>query len=117
MQKIYYASGFVIVSDTVSYAVLEYAQALADVGKSDLVHVPSMSDEGLRGQTRLLLGPASQLFAAPALDRGLDLEDDNAVLALREKTARLGPRRARAQHALENDDGGTLDAESFDVDN
>lgn len=55
--------------------------------------MPSLSDEGLQGETRILIGPSSQIFAAPALDRGVDLEDEEAVTSMREKTARLKPAR------------------------
>lgn len=95
MQKLYYAGGFILLGDSVCDAVVEYAQALADVGKSDLVVVPALSDEGLRGTVRLLIGPASQLFAAPALDRDVDLEDIEAVASMRDKTARLRTPRAQ----------------------
>jgi hypothetical protein len=92
MRKLYYASGFVILSDTVCAAVLEYAHALAQAGQSDLIDVPAaMSDEGARGSTTLLIGPTSQLFAAPALDRGVDLEDAEVVASVRQKIAQLRP--------------------------
>ncbi|MDO9395601.1 MAG: hypothetical protein Q7T71_03545 [Herbiconiux sp.] len=94
MQKLFYASGFAFLGDEVCDAVMEYAQALADVGKSDLVTVPALSDEGLRGESRLLIGPASQLFTVPALDRGVELDDPVAVRSMREKAARLRPARA-----------------------
>jgi hypothetical protein len=96
MQKLYYASGYVLLSDTMCDAVMDYAKALADTNTSDLVIVPSMSDEGVRGVTRLLLGPASQIFAAPAMDRGVDLEDDVAVARMTEKIALLQPARGQA---------------------
>jgi hypothetical protein len=105
MQKLYYASGFVLLSDTMCDVVMEYAKALADTQTSDLVVIPSLSDEGLRGTTRLLLGPASQIFAAPAMDRGVDLEDDEAVARMTVKIAHLQPARGRAmsQEALAED--------------
>lgn len=106
MQKLYYASGWVLLGDSVCTAVVEYAQALANVGKSDLVVVPALSDEGLRGETRLLLGPASQLFTSPALDRGIDLDDDAAVESMREKTRRLLPARPTTEPRIGDDDGG-----------
>jgi hypothetical protein len=95
VQKLYYASGYALLGDEVCDAVMKYARALADVGKSDLVTVPALSDEGLKGETRLLLGPASQIFTSPALDRGVDLDDPAAVQSMREKTARLLPARAQ----------------------
>jgi hypothetical protein len=110
MQKLYYASGFVLLSDTMCEAVMDYAKALADTNTSDLVVVPSLSDEGLRGTTRLLLGPASQIFAAPAADRGVDLEDAAAVAQMTQKTAYLQPARGQAmtqenvsQHTFESE--------------
>ena len=106
MQKLYYASGWVLLGDSVCTAVVEYAQALANVGRSDLVVVPGMSDEGMRGETRLLLGPASQLFTSPALDRGLDLDDDEAVASMRDKTRRLQPARPTTEPRIREDDGG-----------
>lgn len=104
MQKLYYASGYVLLGDAICTAVVEYAQALANVGKSDLVIVPSLSDEGMLGETRLLLGPASQLFASPALDRGVDLDDPAAVESMREKTRHLQPARPQAQPAEPDED-------------
>ena len=91
MQKLFYAGGHIFLDDEICDALVAYAQALADVNKSDLVIVPALSDEGMQGQTRLLIGPASQLFTAPALDRGIDLSDPAAAASMREKTARLRP--------------------------
>jgi hypothetical protein len=108
MRKLYYASGFVILSDAVCEAVLDYARQLALAKQSDLVTVPALSDEGAVGMTTLLIGPASALFAAPALDRGVDLEDDRAVTSMREKIARLLP------PAPAGDQGREDEHQSFD---
>ncbi|WP_445996644.1 hypothetical protein ACUWEX_14010 [Okibacterium fritillariae] len=108
MQKLFYASGYVILGDEICTAVVEYARALANVGKSDLVTVPALSDEALRGEARLLLGPASQLFSSPALDRAVDLDDPTALESMREKTRNLQPPKPR-----EGADDGPSD---FDAD-
>jgi hypothetical protein len=112
MQKLYYASGYILLGDAIGDAVMDYARALADVGKSDLVTVPSLSDEGLRGTTRILIGPSSQIFAAPALDRGVDLDDEEAVESMRKKTARLLP--ARPQPSDDDDVIDLAKAPDFD---
>ena len=91
MQKLYYASGYLLVGDAVCEALMEYAKALADVGRSDVVNIPALSDEGIACRTQLLIGPASQLFAAAAADRGADLDDDQAVQSMRAKAANLRP--------------------------
>lgn len=93
MQKLYYAGGFVLVGDKVCNALMEYASALADVKRSDLVTIPAMSDEETKGSARLLIGPASELFAAPAKDRGVDLEDDEVTTAIQRNIDRLRPAR------------------------
>lgn len=91
--KLYYSSGYMLVGDKVCSALMEYASALADVKRSDLVTVPAMSDEETRGFAKLLLGPASQLFAAPAKDRGVDLEDQETASSIQRKIDRLRPAR------------------------
>jgi hypothetical protein len=101
MRKLYYASGSVILSDSVCDAVLNYARQLAQAKQSDLVTVPALSDEGAQGMTTLLIGPASALFAAPALDRGMDLDDEEAVAVMREKIARLLPPTAAADQGVQ----------------
>lgn len=88
----------VILSDSVCDAVLDYARQLA---QSDLVTVPALSDEGAQGMTTLLIGPASALFAAPALDRSMDLDDEEAVAVMREKIAHLLPPSAAADQGAE----------------
>jgi predicted RecA/RadA family phage recombinase len=108
MKKLYYSSGHVLVGDTVCAAVMDYAKALGDVVKSDLIAVPSLSEDGVRGETVFLLGPASQLFAAPAVDRGVDLDDDEAVAAMRHKISRLQPARARVDDQDVDTDPGSF---------
>jgi hypothetical protein len=107
MQKLFYASGYVILGDDICTAVVEYARALANVGKSDLVTVPALSDEALRGEARLLLGPASQLFSSPALDRAVDLDDEAALESMREKTRNLRPPKPREASDGADDDHDT----------
>ena len=72
-------------------AVIDHARALADAGTSDLVRIPALSDEGMRGEATLLLGPTSELFAAAAWDRDVDLDDEEAVASMRQKIAALRP--------------------------
>jgi hypothetical protein len=88
--------------------VLEYAHHLAQAGQSDIISVPAMSDEGAHGKTILLIGPTSEIFAAPALDRGVDLDDAEAVAYMREKTRHLLPPKAVEDH---------FEHESADFDN
>lgn len=103
MIKLYYAGGSVEVGDDVAEAVMDYAHALADVGKSDLVKIPVTSETGTRGIARLLIGPSSELMASPADDNDVDLTDPPLLEDLRAKIARLQPQRPVAgdPHALD----------------
>lgn len=103
MQKLYYAGGFVLLGDKVCSALMEYASALADVRRSDLVTIPAMSDEETRGSARLLIGPASEIFAAPAEDRGVDLDDEETTAAIQRKIDRLRP--ARPMYFSDDEEG------------
>ncbi len=91
MKKLYYVSGHVVVSDSICAAVIDYARALGETDRSDLVRIPALSDEGARGEAVLLIGPSSELFVAAALDRAADLDDDEAVNSMRLKIAALRP--------------------------
>jgi hypothetical protein len=104
--KLYFAGGFVEVADDVAEVVMDYAHALADVGKSDLVKIPVTSGTGTRGVARLLIGPSSELMASPVDDKGIDLTDPPLLEELRGKIARLQPQRPVAgdPHALEGSD-------------
>jgi hypothetical protein len=91
--KLYYAGGTVEVGDDVAEAVMDYAHALADVGKSDLVEIPVISETGTRRIARLLIGPSSELLASPVDDGDVDLADPPLLDDLRDKIARLQPHR------------------------
>jgi hypothetical protein len=54
MRKLYYSSGSMLVADVTCKAVLRYARALADVGKSDVVSVPVVTDGGSNAYDYLL---------------------------------------------------------------
>jgi hypothetical protein len=109
VRKLYYASGFVVLSDSVCDAVLDYAHGLAQARQSALVTVPALSDEGARGRTTLLIGPSSELFAAPALDRGVNLDDDDTVALMRSEIARLLPPRAMGNDRSESRQDSAFD--------
>jgi len=106
MMKLNYAGGSVEVGDDVAGVVMEYAHALADVGKSDLVRIPVTSDQGTRGIAHLLIGPSSELMASPIDDNDIDLSDPPLLEELRGKIARLQPHRPVSGEPYSVDDGG-----------
>ena len=93
MRKLYYAGGYVIVSDQGCKAVLRYARALALNNIADVVTIPAISDERREGLAHLLIGPASQLYSTPTEDLGVTMDDAEVVAELEKKTTELQPHR------------------------
>jgi hypothetical protein len=94
MRKLYYASGHMLVADVTCKAVLRYARALADVGKSDVVTVPVITEGGSSAYAHLLIGPASQLWSTPVENSHGEEPVDEAVLAhIEAETQRMQPSR------------------------
>lgn len=93
MRKIHYAGGTVITGDRTCKAVLRYARALADVGKSDVVMFPVVEDGGGVVYAHFLIGPASQLFSTPIENTPDDPVDLDLIRELEQKTAELQPAR------------------------
>jgi hypothetical protein len=66
MKTIHYAGDVVLTNDDVADAVVDYASALAKKGSSAELTIPVVLDDGSTSTASMLLGPASQLIAAPA---------------------------------------------------
>ena len=54
-----------ITGDAIATALMTYARALAEVGKVDVVSVPTIDREGVAGYTDMLLLPTGGLVSAP----------------------------------------------------
>lgn len=93
MRKLYYAGGSVIISDQVYKAILRYGRALARSGSSDLVVLPSFTENFGKGVAHILLEPASQMLSVPTAEFDIDLADAHMVEILESRTAKLDPDR------------------------
>ncbi len=63
MHRIHYAGTSILTGSAIAIALVDYAQALAEVGSSATVDVPTLHDDGTPGRSDILVGPASQLMA------------------------------------------------------
>jgi hypothetical protein len=97
MRRLYYSSGSLLTGDEVCKAVLRYARALAETGGADIIAVPVTTDDGITGLAHMLVGPASQLFAMPALSNGDDPFDRDIIDKLNSMTRALQPSRPQAE--------------------
>ncbi|MCM6764120.1 hypothetical protein NB037_17030 [Rathayibacter sp. ZW T2_19] len=94
MRRLHYSSGHMLVGDVTCKAVLRYARALADVGKSDVVQIPVVTEGGSRAYAHLLIGPASQLYSTPVENsQGDDPVDEEVVAHIELETRRMQPAR------------------------
>lgn len=94
MKRIHYAGDVLLTSDAVAEAVVEYAAALARAESSTELTIPVILENGMAAKASLLLGPASQLVAQPAVDPVGELDDALLVESIVERTSALGPVRA-----------------------
>jgi hypothetical protein len=90
MEKIHYAGDVVYTGTEISHALLDYAHALAIKGSSATVEIPTYQEDGTRGLSELLIGPASQIIADTAETDWEEIVDADTVSMMKAATRRLG---------------------------
>jgi len=95
MRQLHYGGNYLLVDTDVCTAIFNYARALADANRTEVVQIPILFEDK-RAFSNMLLGPASQLFCTPAPDSDVDLTDDHLVVDLQQRTRALGPTKATA---------------------
>ncbi|MCU1542995.1 MAG: hypothetical protein JWM50_860 [Microbacteriaceae bacterium] len=101
MRRIYYSSGSVLTSDDVATAIMEYAEALTEEGRSDIVDLPTVLESGTAGSATLLISPASQLASVTEESNLAEPDGEALVLELRRRTDRLADPRPEAHRYAE----------------
>lgn len=100
MDRIHYAGVSFLTGTDIARALLEYAQALAQVGGSATVDVPTLNADGSRGRSEFLVGPASQLVACAEPSAQPEVEDLGLVAYLYGEASRLRSRGAPSPTAM-----------------
>jgi hypothetical protein len=92
MDRIHYAGNSILTGSAIAAALLEYAEALARVGTSATVDIPTREEDGSIGRSKLLVGPASQLISDAEESTDDEIVDDELVAYFTRESARLrGP--------------------------
>jgi hypothetical protein len=91
MRHLYYAGNSMLIADVTCKALLRYARALGEAGKSDIASVPVINEGGSRGVAHILIGPASQLFSTPVPDSSDEPVDREVILEMERLTRQLLP--------------------------
>jgi hypothetical protein len=94
MMKLEYAGGELLISDGLSHALMDYSSAIARTAGSANLEIPVLTLDGVRGLAELVIGPASQLLAAPTDAPNVDLGDGAIIDDILSRTAALGPHSA-----------------------
>ena len=107
MKILTYAGAELMTGDDIADAVLEYCVALAEVATAETIEIPVLKVDGSRGVASLLVGPASQIVAAPVdtdLDEVID-EDTIRLLHARTEAHRPVAQPSDLQQFHDFDDG------------
>ncbi|WP_133545247.1 hypothetical protein [Microbacterium sp. BK668] len=91
MKVLAYAGGEYLTGDDIADALLDYSQALADVGSAASVEIPIVAKDGHHAEATFLVGPASQIVATTAEGEYEELVDDDLVHRLRGLARALHP--------------------------
>ena len=102
MDRIHYAGDSILTGSAIAAALLEYAEALARVGTSATVDIPTREEDGSIGRSKLLVGPASQLISDAEESTDDEIVDDELVAYFTREAARLkgpsGPTQSMGGH-------------------
>ena len=89
MERIHYATGSILTGTEIARALIDYAEALAKVGSSASVDIPTRHADGTEGRANFLVGPASQLVSETEDSELPELTEPEVVEELRRATLRL----------------------------
>lgn len=82
MDKITYAGESFLTGSAIAHALMDYAQALAQVAGSAMVEFPALDDAGEPVRSEILLGPASQILSTTVSTDREEVEDADLVARL-----------------------------------
>jgi hypothetical protein len=89
MQEVTYVDETIRVGDEAADALLEYATALADEGRSDYVTLSVLTRDGVERHAKILLNSGSNLLAKDTDDGAAEPDNEPAITYMRERTALL----------------------------
>lgn len=89
MDRITYAGDSILTGSAIAHALIDYAQALAQVGSSGTVRIPTLEEDGRIGHAEILVGPASQLVAVAVATDFEEVTEGGLVERLTQEAERL----------------------------
>lgn len=98
MDRISYAGESLLTGTAIARALFDYAQALAEVGSSGTIEIPTIDANGHAATASLLVGPASQLVSTTIATDLTEVEDEALVATIKARAVDLRAHGGPAQH-------------------
>lgn len=89
MDRVHYAGTSIVTGTAVAHALLDYAQALGQIGASATVKIPTLNEDGSRGRSEILIGPSSQLISDEWDSDHDEVLDEDLVIRMHAEAVRL----------------------------
>jgi hypothetical protein len=109
MRHLYYAGNSVLLADVTCKALLRYARALSNAGKSDIATVPVINEGGSHGYAHILIGPSSQIFSTPVADGEDGPVDNDTILEMERLTREILPSTPAWPFEMKDVDSNSVD--------
>jgi hypothetical protein len=87
MMRVSYSNTSFLTSDAVAHSLLEFAAAIARSESAETVCIPAISERGELIEIEMVVGPASQMTAAPEASDFAEPEPTDAVREMDAATA------------------------------
>jgi hypothetical protein len=86
---VHYAGHSVVTGTAIAEALLDYAQALAQVKGAATIQIPTVHDDGSPGRSEILVGPSSQLMSDAEESEFEEVTDEALVSYLHHEAVNL----------------------------
>lgn len=101
MRRIAYADAQFVTTDALAARVLEYAKVMGRTATDDIVHLPTVDENGNVRAIDILIGPASQITSAEVDGPEADLDSKDLLRELDQRIAKLREPHADVVSELE----------------
>ena len=103
VKEISYADQHIVTSDEIADRVLDYAKLVAIANTADRLSLPAVDSAGSVHTVNVLIGPASQISAAPYALEAVHIPSEATLTDIEERIRAVQPQRASIADGVEAD--------------
>ena len=89
MKRLHIGTGSLVTGDEIADAVLDYAAALYESGRTATIGIPILDDGGKRQDARILITPAMSMWISTEASTAVEVSDAGLVTLLRDESREL----------------------------